>query len=468
MINLRDYQHKGLDNIRDALRLNDSVIYVLPTGGGKTAMAATMAGSAAAKGKRCLFLVHRRELIKQTQDAFTEAGIHYGTIQAGKSADPLARVHIASIQTVVRRLDKLPRPDLLIVDECHHARAKSWSKVIKWAGCKTVGLTATPCRLDGKGLRGHFDEIVMGPKMAELIRDGWLADFRVYMPSTVDASGIGVRGRDFKPEELEVLMSKGTIIGDVVEHYKRLAPGKQALAFCPTIKHAILTSAAFAGAGVPSGCIYGDMPVQQRDMLVAAFRREEILVLTNVDLVGEGFDMASVYAAIFLRHTKSLSLYLQQAGRCLRPQEGKEYAIILDHVGNIRRHGFPDQDREWSLDGAQKPRKEMDKQHVLVKQCLECYAVVFQREEFCPECGVIFETKERVIAEAEGELVEVDRKAQQGLRYKQQGQAQTQSDLVALGKARGYKSPYGWARKILAARGVAPWKTKRKPHDCKG
>ncbi|KKL86032.1 hypothetical protein LCGC14_1948730, partial [marine sediment metagenome] len=183
MLSLRDYQQKGIDTIRDALRLNNSVIYVLPTGAGKTAVATVIAGMVAAKNKRCLFLVHRRELMKQTQDAFTLSNIHYGTIQAGRPADPLAKVHIGSIQTVVRRLERLQRPDLLIVDECHHARAKSWARVIEWAGCKTVGLTATPCRLDGKGLRGHFDEIVMGPKMTELIKDGWLADYRIYAPS---------------------------------------------------------------------------------------------------------------------------------------------------------------------------------------------------------------------------------------------------------------------------------------------
>lgn len=454
MLTLRDYQLKGLDTIRDALRLNDSVIYVLPTGGGKTALATVMAGNASSMGRRCMFLVHRRELIRQTQDAFTLSGIHYGTIQAGKPGDPFAKVHIGSIQTVVRRLEKLQRPDLLIVDECHHARAQSWSTVIKWAACKTVGLTATPCRLDGKGLRGHFDEIVMGPKMAELIKAGWLADYRVYAPATVDASAVRIRGRDFRPEELDVLMSKRAIIGDVVDHYKRITPGRQAIVFSPTVKHAALMSVAFNQAGVPSTYIYGDMPTRERDRAVEAFRQGDLQVITNVDIVGEGFDMPSVYCAILLRHTKSLSLYLQQVGRCLRPQEGKDAAIILDHVGNVKRHGYPDQDREWSLDGAQKPRKEMDKKHVQVKQCEACYAVVFQREEFCPYCGAMFETKEREVTEVDGELVEMDRKIQQKLRSKQQGQAQTLRELVELGKERGYKSPYGWARKLLTARGV--------------
>lgn len=454
MLILRDYQQKGIDTIRDALRLNNSVIYVLPTGGGKTALASVMAGSAAAKGKRCLFLVHRRELIKQTQDAFTLSGIHYGTIQAGKATDPLAQVQIGSIQTVVRRLERLPQPDLLIVDECHHARAKSWSRVIQWAGCKTVGLTATPCRLDGKGLRGHFDEIVMGPKMAELIRMGWLADYRIYAPSVVDTSGLHTRAGDFKREELEALMDRGAIIGDAIDHYRRIAPGKQAIVFGVSVKHAERLRMAFEDARISSACIYGDMPIRERDRIVEAFRQEHIRVLTNVDIVGEGFDLPSVHCAILQRPTKSLSLYLQQVGRCLRPQEGKTHAIILDHVGNVRRHGFPDEDREWSLDGAQKPRKEMDKKHVLVKQCPACYAVVFQREEFCPFCGAVFETKERAIHEADGELVEMDHKAQQKLRRRQNGQAQSFKELVELGKARGYKNYYGWARHVDNARRV--------------
>ena len=453
MLTLRDYQEKGIDTIRDALRLNNSVIYVLPTGGGKTAMAAAMVGRACVLGKRCLFLVHRRELIRQTQDAFTLAGIHYGTIQAGKPVDPLARVHIASIQTVVRRLECLQRPDFLIVDECHHARAKSWAKVIEWAGTKTVGLTATPCRLDGKGLRGHFDEIVMGPKMTELIRDGWLADYRIYAPTVVDTRGLHTRAGDFKHEELEALMDRGTIIGDAVDHYKRIAPGKQAIVFAVSIKHAVRLSEAFNGASVVSACIYGDMPVGDRDRIINLFRHGHIQVLTNVDIVGEGFDLPSVHCAILQRPTKSLSLYLQQVGRCLRPQEGKKEAIILDHVGNVRRHGFPDEDREWSLDGAQKPRKEMDKKHVLVKQCPACYAVVFQSEEECDNCGHEF-GKEREVHQIDGELTELDRKQQKKLRRRQDGQAQTYRELVELGKARGYEHPYGWARHKLNARGV--------------
>lgn len=453
MLQLRDYQQKGIDTLRDALRLNDSVIYVLPTGGGKTAMAAVMAGSTAANGKRCLFLVHRRELIRQTQEAFSLSNIHYGTIQAGKPVDPFANVQIASIQTVVRRLERLERPDLLIVDECHHARAKSWAKVIEWAGTKTVGLTATPCRLDGKGLRGHFDEIIMGPKMTELIHDGWLADYRVYAPFAVDATGVHKKGGDFRADELDALMSKGTIIGDAVDHYKRIVPGEQAVVFSPTIKHAVRVSETFNKAGVSSACIYGDMPTRERDQAIQRFRDKDLRILTNVDIIGEGFDLPAICSSMLMRHTMSLSLYLQQVGRCLRSEKGKIIATIMDFVGNVRRHGFPDQDREWSLDGAQKPRKEMDAKHVLVKQCPACYFVVFQSAEYCSQCGAVFEGKERVVHEAEGELVEMDRTAQQKLRRKQQGQARSLEELVELGKARGYQSPYGWARRLLNARG---------------
>lgn len=451
MLILRDYQQKGIDTIRDALRLHNSVIYVLPTGGGKTALASVMAGGAADKGKRCLFLVHRRELLSQTQDAFTLAGIHYGTIQAGKPIDPLAMVQIGSIQTVMRRLERLQRPDFLIIDECHHARAKSWYKVIQWAGCKTVGLTATPCRLDGKGLREVFDEIVMGPKPAELIKAGWLSDYRAYAPFAVDASGIHIRAKDFKAEELETLMSKGTITGDVIEHYKRIVPGKQAIVYSPTIKHALHVSQLFSNAGIPSACIYGDMSTRERDRIIRDFRQNDICVVTNVDIVGEGFDMPSVHAVLFLRHTMSLSLYLQQAGRIFHSETE---ATILDFVGNIRRHGFPDQDREWSLDGVQKPHKEMDKKHVLVKQCPACYAVMFQSAEFCTFCGAVFETKERVINEVDGELVELDRKAQQKMRHRQTGQARSFKELVDLAKERGYEHPYGWAKHLENARRV--------------
>jgi superfamily II DNA or RNA helicase len=398
-----------------------------------------------------MFLVHRRELISQTSDAFDETGIDYGIIQSGSRPDPFSPVQLASVQTIIRRLNKMQKPDLLIVDECHHAVAGSWDKVIQWADCKVVGLTATPCRLDGKGLRSHFDDIIMGPKMSDLIRDGYLSDYRVYAPATISREGLHTRGGDYNKEEIAALMDRGAVIGDAVKNYKNIAEGKRAIVFAVGVNHSEHLTYAFQQAGIPASHIDGSMATSKRDEVIRDFKDGRIRVLSNVDIVGEGFDLPAVECAILQRPTKSLSLYLQQVGRCLRPSPGKDEAIILDHVGNVKSHGFPDEDREWSLDGVQKPKKK-EESKLSVKQCPKCYRVVFSYEKDCPTCGYVWEAIPREVEFVDGDLEEVDRKEQQRLRRQQRGQAQTLPELIELGKSRGYKNPYGWANHVIQAR----------------
>lgn len=456
MIQLRDYQQKGIDDLRQSLRYHKSVILCMPTGAGKTALASVMAGNAAKRGLKCMFLVHRRELIKQTEEAFGLAGIHYGLIQAGaKGLDLMAPVQIGSIQTVGRRLHKLTRPDLLIVDECHHARAKTWAAVIDWADCKMVGLTATPCRLDGKGLKTHFDDIIIGPSTRELIDQGHLSPFRIFAPTTVSLEGIKTLGGDYRRDQLAKLMDKGTIIGDAVKHYLKYAAGKTAVVFAVSIDHAEHLAGAFNENGISAEYIYGDMAHGKRDELIKRFRSGETKVLTNVDIIGEGFDLPSIHCSILQRPTKSLSLHLQQIGRCLRPQEGKKEAIILDHVGNTSRLGLPDEPRDWTLDGVVKQNKTSDEPKVQVKQCPECFRVVFSDVVQC-DCGYIWEVQSREINEVDGELQEIDlhseKHQQKKMNRQMQGQAQSYEDLVQVGLGRGYKHARAWARHVYDAR----------------
>lgn len=478
---LRDYQAELITETRDALREFNSVLLQCPTGGGKTALAAFMAGSAAKRGNRITFGVHRRELVKQTAKTFDKVGIPYGIIGSGFTGDRNQLVQIASIQTLEKRLDWYPRPHLYIPDEAHHAGAETWAHVIDHyaaGGSKIVGLSATPQRMDGAGLGKWFKKMVLGPPPAWLIDQGFLSPYRLFAPSMPDLSGIRKTGADFARGALGERMSGTNIIGDVVSTYRKLAHGRKAMVFCVSIKHSLAVVEQFQKAGYRAAHIDGDSP--NRDELIQAFEDGRIQVLSSVDLVSEGFDLPAIEVAILLRPTHSLSLFLQQVGRVLRPvyakgfdletQMGrlaaiaagpKPFAIILDHSANTidrdkggRGHGLPDDERDWSLQGREKKKRgsnDEDEAAVTTRQCPQCFRV-HRPAPVCEGCGFEFPTMGRTVKELEGELHEVDRKAAQVQRKQEQAKAQTLEDLIAIGKSRKMPNPHGWARHVLKAR----------------
>ena len=449
MIELRPYQQAMIDGARSAYKAGTrAVLFQLPTGGGKTITASTVVRGAAAKGNSTWWLTHRRELASQASQTFHNLDIPHGTVQQGHVSDPHALVQVASIQTIVRRLDQLPAPDLIVFDETHHIGAAQWDTIFnRFPRARVLGLTATPWRLDGQGLGRWYGNMVEGPTPRMLIDEGSLSDFRLFAPALPDLSSVKTTAGDYQRGSLAKAMDKPQIVGDAITHYRQLCPGKRAVAFAAGVDNSRNIAAQFNDAGIPAEHVDGSMRAEDRDAAVERFRRGETLILSNADLFGEGFDVPAIEAAILLRPTKSLSLYLQQVGRALRPAPGKTEAIILDHAGNSLTHGLPDDEREWSLDDREKRRKG-EAAEVAVRQCEECF-FVYRPAPRCPQCGHAPAVKVREIEQVEGTLAEVKR-VEQIQKRREVGKASTLEDFLRIAQDRGYKP--GWAHQMMRVR----------------
>lgn len=449
---LRPYQSDIINKTRRAMvDGNKTVLIQAPTGAGKTALTAHMLKSAAAKGMPSLFLCHRRELIIQSSKAFHEMNIGHGIIAANFPFSGRPMVQIGSIQTVRNRLHMIRKPRLIVFDEVHHIVAKSWSRVYEeFPEAYIIGLTATPQRLDGTGLSTHFQQMIKGPDVQWLIDNGYLSPYKIFAPANIDISKIHTRMGDFVQSELSALIDKPTITGDAINEYKKYANGKRAIVRGVSITHSKHIADQFNKEGITAKHVDGETPANERDYAMQLFREGKILVLSNVDLFGEGLDVPAVECVIDLRPTQSLSLALQFWGRALRPAPGKEYAIIIDHAGNCARFGLPCDIREWTLEGRKKKDKESDGPKV--KLCPECFFCMPSWRKDCPECKFVFVPQEREVDHVQGELSEIDVQKMRRERLKTQGRAQTREELIELGRQRGYKSPEKWAWAVINGR----------------
>ena len=444
MFALRPYQTDGVQALRAAYAQGAlAPLYVLPTGGGKTVIFSYIAANAASRGTRVCILVHRRELLDQTSRALAEMQVPHGVIAPGHPAHRGRHIQVASVQTLVRRTGW--EFDLLVLDEAHHARAGTWQRIIaSQPDARLLGVTATPCRLDGKGLGDVFDCLISGPPMAELIQDGHLSPFDVWAPPLVSTEGLHRRAGDYKREEAAALMDRHTITGSAVEHYQRLGGNAQALAFCVSVQHAEHGAAEFQAAGYSAVSIDGKLDKAERDRRVAGFRDGDVQILTSCDLVSEGLDIPAAVVAILLRPTESPGLYMQQVGRVLRPGPGKR-AVILDHVGNVTKHGFPDAVRPWTLErGAPERVKEPDGEPD-IRQCEMCY-YVHAWAPVCPACGHVYQLKPKPVPEVvKGELEKLTPEEVEKLERRG-----SLADFHRLAKDRGHKP--GWAFCAFKAR----------------
>jgi DNA repair protein RadD len=472
-LKLRPYQTDIIESTRKLMLAGrKSMVLCSPTGSGKTALTAHMLGTSSSRGIRSLFLVHRRELIRQSMRTFDTVGVRYGVIARGFAEDPRSLVQIASVQTLSRRLHLQKPPGLIVYDEAHHTAAGTWNKIYKaFPDAYHIGLTATPERTDGKGLRDWFSEIVHGPSVEWLIEEGFLVGYKLFAPGTVDLSHVKKYMGDFKQSEVVREVDKPTITGSAIREYLKTSSGKRAVVFCASIGHSKHVVEQFRSAGISAAHVDGETDPAQRDSLLKSFAENRIKVLSNVELFGEGFDLPELDCVIMLRPTHSLGLYLQQVGRVLRPNyksgydlsttQGrlnaiknslKPYAVILDHVGNVERHGLPDELRKWSLDGRDARKSKSTASEMRIRICEQCFAALPPALSQCPHCLFVFERTGRTIEETEGELVEIDPASLKRKKMAEQAKAQTLQDLYEIGKARGYKRPWGWAKHIINSR----------------
>lgn len=449
-LQLRPYQADAVANIRIAYKDGcRSPLLVLPTGGGKTVVFSHIAANTSARGKRVLILVHRIELLRQTSAALLKSGVRHGLINPKYTPNIIENVQVASVQTLIKRLHIYRNFDLIVIDEAHHAPAGSWKKILSaFPNAYRLGVTATPVRGDGSGLSDMFDTLIQGPQVSQLIELGFLAKPIVYAPQKrLDLSGIRVKMGDYDKDELLARLDKPQITGDAVAHYAKLCPGIPAVAFCVSVEHAKHVAEQFRQAGFRSFFVDGSMEDDARKKLLAALGNGQVDVVTSCDLISEGTDIPAIGCAILLRPTKSLGLFLQQVGRALRVVDGKEHAIILDHVGNCLNHGMPEDDREWSLDGIQKRKRgKNDKEiEIKVRQCKACFAVHSTAPK-CPQCGHVYEVEAREVEQVEGELTRISPEQADALRVarkKEVAQADSLEALKAIARARGYH--IGWA-----------------------
>ncbi len=400
---LRNYQSALVESVRTELRAGFRRICVVsPTGSGKTQVFCYMAGRATG---RVWIVVHRRELALQTSKTLTAWGVPHGVISPGQAYDG-QRVQVCSVDTLASRIkqgaDPVDAPDVLIIDECDLAEAATWQRVIqKYSEAILLGFTATPQRLDGKGLGRTYQRLIMGPSVPFLMDAGHLARPTYYGVSSVpDLSGLSKERGDFNRAELaKVVEDSPVLTGDIVDHYHRIAPGTRYVGFAVSIKHAERLAEDFTAKGYPSAAISAKS--KDRDELTARLRSGSLTGLWTVDIFGRGVDVPAIETGILARPTMSLALHLQQVGRVLRPADGK-VARIIDHAGNLLRHGSAEYERNWSLECVPKSHREAESLMALT-QCHSCHAY-FKPAPACPHCGELCKASERKIKHVDGWL----------------------------------------------------------------
>jgi DNA repair protein RadD len=455
---LRDYQLKGVNDIRQAIRDGfKSILYVLPTGGGKTVIFNYLSAQTSSKGKRSKILVHRQELLKQTVSKLEKDGLNVGVIAANKKPNPFASIQVASVQTLIRRMNKLNMSyDVVIIDEAHHVGAKTWDTIIQELrfvnpNIIILGFTATPIRTDGKGLGvgagGIFETIVLGPTIKELINMGFLVKPVVFGSQTrVDKAKLK-RGSDgdYTDKSIEAAMNSKQITGSAVAQYTKLCPGVPCVVFCATVKHAKDVASEFEAAGYRATYVDGELDDDERADRLDGLGNGKYQVVTSCNLISEGTDIPAIECAILLRITQSEALYLQMVGRALRLNGDKQMAYILDHGDNWAIHGTPDAEREWSLDGVKSRIKAEKEKTVKAVMCLGCLAT-FAPAPVCPHCGLERKQDPKELEVVDGDLVAIDEAAMEAVKRQKKMEvwnAKTFQEFKEIEVRRGYKN--GWA-----------------------
>ena len=479
-LTLRPRQEKAFADLRASYRAGHvAPILAAATGFGKTATAIAMIQSATSKGLRVWFLAHLKEILNDTADRLIASKIKHGYIWAWHTVDRRQQVQVVSVQTAARRLDRLEKPDLIICDEAHLAVAQTYQDVFEWAqagpkyfrkgGAKILHLTATPRRLDGRGMGEVADDIVATCSSQVLIEEGLLSPVVYLRPDTPDmrrddGKMAGHIGGEFNPVDTAAIMRRPSIVGSALDHYLTRGRGRPGLGFCVDIASARQYADDFAAAGLRTMAISGDDHDDTRYQALEWIQNGRLDFVFNCKLWVAGVDAPAISYIADLAPTESIVRYRQGLGRGLRVCDGKENLIYADHAGNLARHGNPLGDVEWSLDAVEGKRSTSTIREMPTKQCPKCFGTVATITTVCgltsiltgQRCGHEFEVQGREIEQVEGELTEVDLTKQIAAEAKQkrveQGSAKDLDALIALGRKRGVSSPERWAQHVINGR----------------
>jgi len=419
---LRNYQLDAISNLRKSIQKgNRKIILHAPTGAGKTVIATKLVSLAREKGNKILFLANRRELISQAKDTMSMFGIQAGIIMAGEEPDFNSPIQIASMQTYVRRMDLddlslnpwFHDADLIIVDEAHGSVSPSYRKILdSYSGTTvSIGLTATPCRGDGRGLGEYYDDIVATTDIGELMTEGYLVHVRYFVPSTPDLEKIKTIAGDYDKKELGKRMDQKKLVGNIVENWLKIAPNRQTIIFAVNIKHSLHIVDSFTNIGIKAEHVDAKTPTDERSAILKRLREGDTQIVSNVGILTEGFDFPAASCIVLARPTKSLGLYLQMAGRGLRTFERKKDMVLIDHGGCVENHGLLEWGREWSVNGKEKAWKDKKKDGKNKRQsvCRVC-TQVFSGLSKCPDCNTPLKSFGREIAIIESDLKEISPK----------------------------------------------------------
>ena len=453
---LRPYQIEVVARVESCVSAGQRrALVVLPMGGGKTILAAKIISDYVARGGRVMVLAHRRELISQASAKLHAVGIDHGIIQAGFPTRPGEHVQVASVQTLHARAVRtagmeMPAADLVVVDEAHHVRARTYRQILAaYPNAIVVGLTATPCRTDGRGLGACFDVLVEGPSVAELVAGGFLVPTRVYAPSTPDLTGVQIKRGDYAENALAERMNDAKLVGDVIVHWHRLADRRRTVVFATGVAHSLHLRDEFRRSGVMAEHIDGSTPTEERDAILGRLAAGTVEVVCNCAVLTEGWDRPEVSCLVLARPTKSMALYRQMTGRVLRPAPFKTDALVLDHAGAIFEHGFAEDPVEWSLgedhraeSRAQKSRRSSPRMRALAS-CPECSAVRWEGDP-CGSCKWRPRVKPLSVEVVEGDLSAVDRNRKVPRNaFSAEEKAKFHAMLLGIARQRGYQD--GWA-----------------------
>jgi superfamily II DNA or RNA helicase len=418
MIELYDYQAEKVDEVFDLIAAGHRrILVVSPTGSGKTVIASEIIRRLNIERKEVLFIDHLREITKQTSGKLNEFDVFNGIIQAKIRATPIAGVQVASIQTLfsrsVRGQQELPPARVIFIDEAHHSVARTYRRLLeKYPDAIIIGLTATPCRGDGRGLGGVFEVMVLCPDVPDLIEKGRLVPSRVYAPEAPDLHGVQVQRGDYVIAQLALRMDTPKLVADILSTWFKYGENRQTVVYASGVGHSVHIRDEFIQAGITCEHIDGKTPIEEREAALARFASKQVRILTNFGVFTEGWDCPDIGAIILARPTKSFGLLLQMLGRGRRIAPGKKDLIVLDHTGAFPKVGMPDDRIEWTLDPEKKAHRNRNEEKrrnqtsPKIRECSQC-GTLCEAGKACPHCGFLPAPKPKIVVPHDGELVEI-------------------------------------------------------------